>query len=207
MKNKNFFMPYTLIKFLEPFEKEFMKKMPKKRGLVITVSGSASSGKTTGAKIIAEKFKLKYISAGEIFRDIAAERGIPIEKFASMGEPEIDHEMDKRSLMYAIKGGCVLDGRMTGWAAGKWADVKIYYDCDLTIKAKRIAKNSGITVEEAKKIIGERDEEDNKRYMGLYGINLFDKSIYDIIINNDELTMKEAMVVPVELVKKSLQKR
>jgi len=207
MKNKNFFMPYTLIKFLEPFEKEFMKKMPKKRGLVITVSGSALSGKTTGAKIIAEKFKLKYISAGEIFRGIAAERGISIEKFSSMREPEIDHEMDRRSLMYAIKGGCVLDGRLTGWAAGKWADVKIYYDCDLTIKAKRIAKNNGITVEEAKKIIGERDEEDNKRYMELYGIDLFDKSIYDIIINNDELTMKEAMVVPVELVKKFLQKR
>jgi cytidylate kinase len=200
-------MPYTLIKFLESFEKEMKKKTPKKRDIVITVSGSASSGKSTGAKIIAEKFGLEYISAGKIFRDIAAEHGMSIEKFSAVRPAEVDHEVDKRSLMYAIKGGCVLDGRMTGWAAGKWANAKIYYDCNLLIKAKRIAKNNGITVEEAKRIIEERDREDNKKYMALYGIDLFDKSIYDIIINNDELTLKEATIVPIELVKKFLEKK
>jgi len=197
-------MPKTFIRFLETFEKEM--KVPKKRGLAITVSGSAVSGKTTGAKIIAEKFGLEYISAGKIFREIAAERGIPIEKFSALREPEIDYEIDKRSLEYAMKGGCVIDGRLTGWVAGKWADVKIYYDCDVMIKAKRMASRDNITVEEARKIIEQRDREDNKKYMSLYGIDLFNKKIYDIIIHNDELTLKEAKLVPVELVKKFLKR-
>jgi len=198
-------MPKTFIKFLEPFEKEMVKDVPKKRGLVVTVSGSASSGKSTGAKVIAEKFGLEYISAGRIFREIAAERGVPIEKFSAVREADVDYEIDKRNLLHAMKGDCVLDGRLTGWAAGKWADVKIYYDCNLLIKAERIAKRDGITIEEAKKIIEERDEEDNKKYMSLYGINLFDQSIYEIIINNDNLTLKQAMTVPIELVKKFLK--
>ena len=200
-------MPKTFIKFLEPFEKEMEKDVPKKRGLVVTVSGSASSGKSTGAKVIAEKFGLEYISAGRIFREIAVERGVPIEKFSAVREADVDYEIDKRNLLHAMKGDCVLDGRLTGWAAGKWADVKIYYDCNLLIKAERIAKRDGITIEEAKKIIEERDEEDNKKYMSLYGINLFDQSIYEIIINNDNLTLKQAMTVPIELVKKFLKKK
>jgi len=197
-------MPKTFVRFLETFERGM--KVPKKRGLVITVSGSAVSGKTTGAKIVAEKFGLEYISAGHIFREIAAERGIAIEKFSAMREAEVDHDIDKRSLEYAIKGSCVLDGRLTGWVAGKWADVKIYYDCNVAVKAKRMARHDGITEEEAKKIIEQRDKEDNKKYMSLYGIDLFDKKIYDIIIHNDDLNLNEAKTVPVELVKKFLKR-
>jgi len=198
-------MPKTFIKFLEPFEKEMVKDAPKKRGLVITVSGPAVSGKSTAAKAIAEKFGLEYISAGRVFREIAAERGIPIEKFSAIREPEIDYEIDRRTLMYAIRGGCVLDARLSGWVAGKWADVKIFFECNLPVKAKRLAKRDRITLEEAKIIIEERDREDNKKYVTLYGVDQFDKSIYDIIINNDDLTLEEVMAVPVELVKKFLK--
>jgi cytidylate kinase len=200
-------MPKTFIKFLEPFEKEMTKDMPKKRGLVITVSGSASTGKSTAAKAIAEKFGLEYISAGKVSRGIAAERGMTLENFSAVREAEVDYEIEKRTLMYAIRGGCVIDARLSGWVAGKWADVKIFFECSLPVKAKRIAKRDGITAEEAKKNIEGRDREDNKKYMSLYGVDQFDKSIYDIIIDNDNLTLKEVMAVPVDLVKKFLERK
>ena len=39
--------------------------------LVVTISGLHGSGKSTYAKALAEEFRLRYVSAGQLFRDIA----------------------------------------------------------------------------------------------------------------------------------------
>jgi cytidylate kinase len=195
----------TYIKFLEKFEKEFSKKI-KKGGLTITVSGVSGAGKTDGAKSLAKAFKLRYVSAGEIQRQIAKERGLSLEEQVDIREPGIDHEMDKRSLELAMKGNVVLDGRLTGWAAGDWADARIWYECPLKVRAKRVAKRDNISSEESIKNLKERDDDDHKKYFELYGIDSFNRSIYDIKINNENLTKKEAKTVPVRLVKEFFKK-
>ena len=196
----------TYIKFLEPFEKELAKKI-KKKGLTITVSGPADSGKSTGAKAIAKALKLKYVYVGKIFRDIAKRRGLSLEEFSALREKEVDWEADKRTLKLAMKGNVVLDGRLTGWVAGDWADLKIYYECPLEIRAERAAERDKKSKEEALRDIKKRDEEDNKKYKKLYGIDLFDKSIYDLIIDNSKFSLKDAKSIPVKLVKEFLKKK
>ncbi len=197
-------MGKTYIKFLESYEEKLSKKI-KKKGLTITVSGKSGSGKSLGAMAIAKALKLKYVSAGQILRDIAKKKGINIIKMSEIREPEIDHEMDRQTLKLAMEGNVVLDGRLTGWAAGDWADVKIYYVCSMKVKAERVAERDNTSVEESEKMITKRDKEDHKKYYELYGINSYDESIYDIIINNEKLTKKEAEVVPVKLVKNFLK--
>ena len=196
----------TYIKFLEPFEKEFAKKI-KKKGLTITVSGPAGSGKSTGAKAIAKALRLKYVYVGKIFRDIAKRRGLSLEEFSALREKEVDWEADKRTLKLAMKGNVVLDGRLTGWVAGDWADLKIYYECPLEIRAERAAERDKKSKEEALRDIKKRDEEDNKKYKKLYGIDLFDKSIYDLIIDNSKFSLEDAKTIPVKLVKEFLRKK
>lgn len=156
---------------------------------------------------IAKALKLKYVSAGQTLRNIAKEKGINLVKMSETRGPEIDHEMDRQTLKLAIGGNVVLDGRLTGWAAGDWADVKVYYVCSMKIKADRVAERDNIPVEEAEEMITKRDKEDHKKYYELYGINSYDESIYDIIINNEKLTKEEAEVVPVKLVKEFLKKK
>jgi len=199
-------MTKTYIKFLDSYEKELSKKI-KKKGLTITVSGKSGSGKSLGAKAIAKALKLKYVSAGQILRNIAKEKGISLFKMSEIRGPEIDHEMDRQSLKLAMKGNVVLDGRLTGWVAGHWTDIKIYYVCSMKVKDKRMAERDNISVEEAEEMITKRDKEDHKKYHDLYGINSYDESIYDIIINNEKLTKEEAETVPVKLVKKFLKKK
>ena len=199
-------MAKTYIKFLEPYEKELSKKI-KKKGLTITVSGKSGSGKSLGAMAIAKALKLKYVSAGQILRNIAKEKGIHLVKMSEIRGPEIDHNMDRQTLKLAMKGNVVLDGRLTSWAAGDWADVKIYYVCSIKTKAKRVAERDNVSVKEAEKMIMKRDKEDYKKYDELYGINSYDESIYDIIINNEKLTKKEAEIVPVKLVREFLKKK
>lgn len=199
-------MANTYIKFLEPFEKELTEKI-KKEGLTVTVSGSSGSGKSTGAKAIARAFRLKYVFAGQIQRKIAKERGITLEEQVELRGREIDYEMDKRNLEFAMRGKVVIDARLSGWCAGGWADVKIFYDCPLEVRAGRTAGRDKISLKESMSNVKKRDEEDNKKYKMLYGIDLFDKSIYDFVIDNQKLTKKEAEEIPVKLIKEFLRKK
>jgi len=194
----------TYIKFLEKFEKEFVKKI-KKKGLTITVSGVSGAGKTDAARALAKAFKLRYITAGEIQRRIAKEKGISLEEQVDIRGPEIDHQMDIRNLKLAMEGNCVIDARLSGWCAGDWADVKVWYECPLKVRAKRVAKRDNISLEESFKKVKERDKDDREKYLKLYGIDSFDTSIYDIKINNEKLTKRQAKIVPVKLVKKFLK--
>ncbi len=198
-------MGKTFIEFLEPYEREFSRKI-KKKGLTITVSGLSGAGKSLGARAIAKEFNLNYVSAGKILRDEAERRGISLEKFCEIREPEIDYAMDIRSLKLAIEGNVVLDARLSGWVAGKWADAKVFFDCSLDIRAERVAKRDKISVEEAKKRLKKRDEVDHEKYKKLYGIDSYDKSIYDIVIDNDNLRKEEVKRLSIMLVKKHLRR-
>lgn len=199
-------MAKTYLKFLEPYEKELSKKI-KKKGLTITVSGISGAGKTDGARAIAKAFKLRYISAGKILRDIAKKRKMSLEQISAIRGSEIDHEMDRKSLEFAMKGKVVLDGRLTGWVAGDWADVRIFYVCPLNVRAKRVAKRDNIKIEEAKINLQKRDDQDHEKYQKVYGIDSFDRSIYNLVIDNRDLTKKESKVVPVKLVREFLRKK
>ncbi len=199
-------MAKTYIKFLEPFEDELTKKI-KKKGLTVTISGSSGSGKSTGAKAIARAFRLKYVFAGQIQRKIARERGITLEEQVRLRGKETDYEMDRKNLEFAMRGKVVIDARLSGWCAGDWADVKIFYDCPLEVRASRVAGRDKIPLIDSINNIKKRDKEDNKKYKALYGIDLFDKSIYDFVIDNQKLTKKEAGEIPVKLIKEFLRKK
>ena len=43
-------------------------KRKKYKNLIISCDGGAASGKTTGAKLVAKKYKLKFLSSGMLYR-------------------------------------------------------------------------------------------------------------------------------------------
>ena len=45
-----------------------MKKLDKKIEFRIAADGSSASGKTTGGKLIAKRFKMKFLSSGALYR-------------------------------------------------------------------------------------------------------------------------------------------
>lgn len=196
----------TYLKFFYPYEKKLKEKL-KKEGLTITVSGLTGSGKTTGAKAIAKAFNLKYYEAGDIQKKIAKEKGISLEEQVKTRGDEVDYQMDRKTLELAIKGKCVLVSRLTGWVAGDWADVKIFYNVPFKLRAERVAKRERVSIEEARKRIKLRDEEDRKKYKKIYGIDVNNKSIYDIVFDNSKISLKESKKLIVKLVKNFLRKR
>jgi cytidylate kinase len=155
--------------------------------MIITVGGSIGSGKSTLARMLADKLGYKYLSIGSIMRGFAQERGITLIEMSKLAEkdPTIDRELDRRQKELA-KGNSVVDSRLG--AHMLIADFSIWVKASPEVCAKRVAGRDDITIKEAKKAIAERRASEEKRYQEIYGIDLEDKSVYDLVLDTDGLT-------------------
>ena len=178
-----------------------------KEGLTITVSGLSGTGKNVLAKAIGKALDLKVVQTSDVFRELAKEQGISIEEELTHIGQEQDLKVDKKTLELAKKGKVVLVGRMAAWAAGDNADLKIWISVDLEKKAERVANRDKKSIPEAKKDLVRRDNSDTQRYKELYGIDQHDLSVYDMLIDNTDLSWKELTEGTVEKVKHILKER
>lgn len=166
------------------------------RMVTVAISGLHGAGKTTAAKKLAKDFELRYFSAGKIFRRIAEERDMTLEEFSSHVEehPEIDERIDQRTAEEARKGNVLVDGRLTGWIVED-ADIRILMHAPLDVRVRRIAEREGRSFEEIKRETMLREESEAKRYKELYGINVNDYSVFDLILNTESFDEKEMVQI------------
>jgi predicted cytidylate kinase len=174
--------------------------------VTITVSGTPGSGKTTVAKLLAEKLGIKYVYSGDIFRKKAKEYKMSLEEFGKYCEKhsEIDKELDRHQLDIIKKGDVIVEGRIAGWLAykNKIPTVKVMIDADLETRAGRIVKREKGKTEKRKQEILERERSEATRYKNYYDIDLKDTSIYDIAIDSSHKNPDEIVNIIVEKISK-----
>ncbi|MEM2918695.1 MAG: AAA family ATPase [Candidatus Altiarchaeota archaeon] len=171
--------------------------------MIITISGQIGSGKSTLAKEIAKRFNLQYISAGEIMRSMATEKGMSLMEFSKFAElnSSVDREIDKKQKELAKNGNCVVEGRISAHFLD--SDLKIFLITPLEIRAKRVMERDNLsTIEKAIIQIKEREESERKRYKKIYGIDFDDFSKYDIIINTKNFTKEKLADIVSAIVEK-----
>jgi cytidylate kinase len=180
-----------------------------KRGLIITVSGPHGTGKSTYAKALAEALGLRYVCAGELFRDLAKERQLSLEAFSSLAakDPTIDKMIDDRTKAEARKGGLVIDAQLGAWMINGLADVKLLMVAPDEVRFKRIADRDGISLESAKKETIAREEIQKERYKKYYGINVDDLSIYDLKIDTSLHSVEQTKSLVIAEVRKLVAKK
>lgn len=163
--------------------------------IVVTISGPHGSGKSTYAKLIAEEFGLRYVSAGMIFRKIAEERKLSLEELAKTAEKDkrIDLEIDNLIKEEAKKGSVVLDGHLAGVMARDYADIKIYLTASLETRVKRIAKREKTSESEALERLSKLEQMEIARWKKLYGLDPRDLSTYDIVLNTELLPLNSTI--------------
>ena len=163
-----------------------------KKKIVIVVSGYPGVGKTTHAKRIAEKFGLKYVSNGSIFRKIAESLNISLEEMHRLAEndPKYDLMVDEESKKIALKGNVVIDGHLAAWVLKNIADIKILLKAPLEVRARRIAERDNISFDAALKDAKFREESNRKRCKDIYGLDMDDWSFFDIIIDTSNLPIE-----------------
>jgi len=172
--------------------------------MLITISGPPGGGKTTTATAIADRFGLDHTSGGDIFRSLAEERGYSLAEFNALAEedPSIDRDLDCRLREIATqRDDLVLESRLSGWMAGDHADLRIWLDAPLAVRASRIASREGTPEEEARHETQARENSEKRRYREYYDIDFEDRSIYDLAENTarwGEKAMIEIVATAIE---------
>lgn len=152
--------------------------------MIITISGLAGSGTTTASKILSEKMNVPYISAGDIFRQMAAEKNMDILEFSKFAEKneDIDIEIDKRQAEIAKeKENLIVEGRLSAHFVD--ADLKIWFIAPLDTRTQRISQRENKPYETVKEEIITRSKSEAKRYHEIHDIDIEDMEVYDMIIN------------------------
>ncbi|MBI2558827.1 (d)CMP kinase [Candidatus Woesearchaeota archaeon] len=168
--------------------------------MIVTISGKAGSGKSTVAKLLSERLKLKHYSIGDLMRVMAMEKRITLLELNKLAEKDksIDFELDnKLKEMGNTKDNFVVDGRLTAFFIPN-ADVRVFLDADDQIRAERILKDrrqqeKNKDMDEAINNIKKREESEKKRYQKYYGINYFDKKLYNYVIDTTQLTPEQVV--------------
>jgi cytidylate kinase len=154
--------------------------------MLITVSGPPGSGKSTTAGGLADAFGLDHVSGGDIFRSLADERDMSLAEFNALAEEDdqVDRDLDRR--LYDIArdhDDLVLESRLAGWLAGDEADLRLWLDAPVAVRAERIADREDKSVEQARRETTAREDSEAGRYRTYYDIDIRDLSIYDIALN------------------------
>ena len=152
--------------------------------VVVVISGPPGSGKSTVARILSERLGMHVISAGSIFRALADEMGMDVVEFNEYVKenPSVDKEIDMRTLKASLEGDVIIEGHLTAWMAPN-ADLKVYLTAPRRVRAKRIAQRDGVPEEVALTDIVKRERIHWERFKSLYGIDISDLSIFDLVVN------------------------
>jgi len=153
----------------------------------ITISGGVSSGKNTllnNLKPYLKPLGWKFTSGGQLLRDFAKEYVQPL---ASLADEKFHHEVDNRTKKLLSEEGHYV---VEAWLAGFMArDLKNTLRVFLTtsndaVRIDRVANRDKVSIEEAKKLIKEREEVNFKEWKRIYGdYNFWDPKYYHLIID------------------------
>lgn len=159
----------------------------------ITISGFPGSGKTTVAKLLSERTGFRYVSTGQLQREIAAVRGMSTLELnrASERDGTIDEEIDARTLRIGRSdSGIVFDSRLA-WRILPRA-IKVFIACSPKIAGERVQaaarddeKYANST--EAASQLRRRFDLEYSRFRSKYGAKLDNLRNFDLIVDSSIL--------------------
>ncbi|MBW2965791.1 cytidylate kinase family protein [Candidatus Woesearchaeota archaeon] len=174
----------------------------------ITIGGTAGSGKSTVAKMLANKLGYKHYSMGDFQREIAEEKKISLLELSKLEEEDrsIDEEVDQRQInLGRNEDNFVIDSRLGFHFIPN--SVKIFLDANFEERAKRILadtirKEHNINLENTKHNMKIRELSEKRRYQQYYNLDPYDKNHYDLIVDTTKINAEEAVEEILEFVKK-----
>ncbi|MDO5832630.1 MAG: AAA family ATPase [Methanobrevibacter sp.] len=171
--------------------------------MIITIGGLAGTGTTTLAEVLSEKLDVPYISAGFIFREMAAEHGMSVLEFSEFaeGNDDIDKEIDKRQAEKAkLAENLIIEGRLSAFFVEN-ADLRICLMTPFDVRSKRIAQREEKSVEIAKEEIITREKSEALRYKEIHNIDISNMEIYDLIVNTDSFDPESISEIIIQTLK------
>lgn len=156
---------------------------------------------------MATRLPLKYVSGGDMLKELAAEQGYDVEGEDWWDTPSgrrflkersensrYDLEVDKRLEKLAQKGGYVITSYALPWISP--AGIRVWLKGSKAVRAARMARRDGLSIEEATKIVELRDRENAQLYRQLYGYE-FDRdlSVFHLVVDTEMIEAEKVSEV------------
>ncbi len=180
--------------------------------MIITIGGDIGAGKTVLAARLAKALGYEELYMGGIFREMAAEKAMTIERFydALRTDPAAEREADDRQRqLMRERDNLVVQGRIS-WYFAKESHFRawnILLKVDPVIGAQRSGQrpeNAGRSAEEMIAATAERARHEQEHYRALYGIEDHrDPRHYDFILDTSDLSEEEVFKRTMEEIKKA----
>lgn len=186
--------------------------------MIISIGGAHGSGKSTIAKMLAEKLNWPRYYMGGIRRETAQKRGMTLAEYNKLGEedPLTDLEIDNyQKKLGETQDNFIIEGR-TSWYFIPHS-FKIYLDVNKNIGAGRVFShlkekdsnrnedNNLNTIEDVKKSMAKRLESDKKRYKKYFNIDVYDKKNYDFYLDTSNIGISEVFNIILNTVKQKIE--
>lgn len=169
----------------------------------ITITGNLGSGKSSVAKILKER-DYEYSSTGNIFRQLAMEKGLSVEEFnrqvneaAKRGDHSVDKMIDDTTTRIAKeRDRVVFDSRLAWHFAPESFKVFIITDIDEASRrvfhdSLRANSESYESQEACRKALINRQKLETVRYKDIYDIDYYDMNNYNLVIESTNASPDE----------------
>ncbi len=181
--------------------------MQKVKKFIISFNGQEGSGKSTIATLVATRLNWPRYYMGQIFRDMAREKGLDLVEFRKVcdNDPNFDKHVDDYVIKLSKEQDKFIIESRTAWHFIP-DSVKIYLKVEPYVAAERILKSMSVaqnrnnednnlsTIKNIKGSLLRRRKEDSERYFSLYGIWQDDEKNYDLIVDTTDLTIEEVFL-------------
>lgn len=167
--------------------------------MIVSISGKPGAGKSTVAKVLAERLGLKNHYMGGVIRQMAKEKGFTLQEFYAKST-EVDKLIDDHLTKLGKEHDNFIVESRTAFHFIPHS-IKIYLDVDIEEGARRIMEESQKenernekkykSMEEAKEWVEKRLQTEKQRYKELYDIDAHDKKNYDYIIDTTDMNVEE----------------
>lgn len=166
----------------------------------IALTGNLGSGKSTVCRYLSEKYGFTIYSTGYIQRELARQHNLStLEMNQLMGQDDkydrmIDDavaKMDEERQDEDI----IFDSRLA-WHFAQHS-FKVFLKVDIDVAAKRVyaddrgAEERYASLEEARALLIERARTERERYKEIYGVDYFDWSNYDLVLDSTHSSPEE----------------
>ena len=172
-------------------------------GQTITISGVIGSGKSTVAKMLAQKLGWQYYSTGMAQRKIAEEMGITTTELNALAvkDKSIDERIDAvfKNPPWG-SANCVVDSRLAFHFVPKSFKVCLTVQDDVSGRrifhdTMRSGENKYHSIQEATKAAQKRHELEVKHFQNNYGLDIDNKDNFDLVVKTTHLSAEQVCQV------------